>query len=83
MTLTAADTDTTTALGAALSRALDGDFAEARAAARASVPTERLHRDRPSWTSRTARQWTLDRIVELNGSGFVSGGHSPLGRGSR
>jgi acyl-CoA oxidase len=73
MTLTSADTDTTTALGAALSRALDGEFAEARAAARASVPTERLHRPAEQDLA-TARQWTLDRIVELNGSGFVSGG---------
>jgi acyl-CoA oxidase len=73
MTLLSHDVEATTALGAALSRSLDGQFAQARAEARAAMPVERLHRD-PGQDLATARRWVLDRIIELNESGAVSAG---------
>jgi len=73
MTLLSENVDSITALGAGLSRTLDGPFADARAEARAAMPTERLHRD-PGQDLPTARAWVLDRIRELNESGAVSAG---------
>ena len=64
---------TGTALGAALSRALDGQFADRRADARASFPAERLHRD-PEQTIEQARDWVLDRLTELSDAGFGAAG---------
>jgi len=64
---------TGTALGAALSRALDGQFADRRADARASFPSGRLHRD-PEQTIEQARDWVLDRLTELSDAGFGAAG---------
>lgn len=64
---------TGTALGAALSRALDGQFADRRADARASFPAGRLHRD-PEQTIEQARDWVLDRLTELSDAGFGAAG---------
>ena len=61
------------ALGAALGRALDGQLADRRAAARASFPAERLHRD-PGQTIDEARDWVLDRLTELSDAGFGAAG---------
>lgn len=64
---------TGTALGAALSRALDGQFADRRADARASFPAGRLHRD-PEQTIEQARDWVLNRLTELSDAGFGAAG---------
>ncbi|MCB2413792.1 acyl-CoA dehydrogenase family protein [Demequina sp. TTPB684] len=62
-----------TTLGAALRRALDGDFAEERAAARSAFPAANMHM-KPGLDMATARQWTLARLHELSASGFGSAG---------
>lgn len=74
-TAEAATTDTPSGpeLGAALARALDGSFADRRAAARASLPVERLHRD-PGQSIEEAREWVLRRLTELSEAGFGAAG---------
>jgi acyl-CoA oxidase len=73
MTLLMNSTDTITGLGAALRQALDGEYAERRAAARASFPVANLHRDSEQDLA-TARQWVLDRLVEVGRSGALAAG---------
>ncbi len=67
------DTADPAALGAALSRVLDGQFADQRAAARESFPAEHLHRD-PEQTIEQARDWVLHRLGELSDAGFGAAG---------
>ena len=62
-----------TGLGAALSEALDGQFAAGRSAARAAFPAEHLHRE-PGQTMEAARAWVLTRLEELSASGFGAAG---------
>lgn len=62
-----------TALGAALSRALDGQLADRRAAAKAAVPAENLLRD-PGHSVEEAREWVLNRLLELSDAGFGAAG---------
>ncbi len=63
-----------TELGANLRRALDGQLADQRATARASFPSEHLHRE-PGQSMEQAREWVLNRLRELDASGF---GHAGL-----
>ncbi len=65
----------TTQLGAALRWALDGQFAERRAAAREGFPAQNLLRD-PDQSIEQARQWVLDRLRELSATGFGAAGVS-------
>ncbi len=60
-------------LGAALNRALDGQFADRRAAAKAAVPAENLLRE-PGQSVEEAREWVLDRLIELSDAGFGAAG---------
>jgi acyl-CoA oxidase len=62
-----------TALGASLRHALDGQLADERATARATFPAEHLHRE-PGQTMEQARDWVLNRLKELDASGFGSAG---------
>lgn len=62
-----------TELGANLRHALDGQLAEERAAARSTFPAEQLHRE-PGQTMEQAREWVLNRLRELDASGFGSVG---------
>jgi acyl-CoA oxidase len=62
-----------TELGANLRHALDGQLAEERATARSTFPAEHLHRE-PGQTFEQAREWVLDRLRELDASGFGSAG---------
>ncbi|WP_082092028.1 acyl-CoA dehydrogenase family protein [Demequina pelophila] len=62
-----------TTLGSRLRTALDGRFAAERAVARATFPSENLHRD-PEMGMHEAREWTLERLVEVAGAGFGSSG---------
>ena len=62
-----------TELGANLRHALDGQLAEERATARSSFPAEHLHRE-PGQTIEQAREWVLNRLRELDASGFGSAG---------
>lgn len=71
--LTDAGPDEPSSLGAALSRTLDGQFADRRAAAKASVPSENLLRE-PGQSVEEAREWVLNRLVELSGAGFGAAG---------
>ncbi|PKQ32186.1 MAG: acyl-CoA oxidase [Actinobacteria bacterium HGW-Actinobacteria-2] len=73
MTLLMNPTEELTGLGAALRRTLDGEFAERRAQARANFPVANLHRD-PEQDLATARQWVLDRLVEVGRSGALASG---------
>ena len=66
-------TDQAAALGAALTRALDGQFADQRADARANFPVENLLRD-PCLTIEQARDWVLSRLKELSAAGFGASG---------
>lgn len=65
--------DQLTALGSSLRRALDGQFADRRAAARQTFPAERLHRD-PGQSLEAARDWVLSRLKELSAAGFGGAG---------
>jgi acyl-CoA oxidase len=71
--LTDAGPDEPSSLGAALGRTLDGQFADRRAAAKASVPSENLLRE-PGQSVEEAREWVLNRLVELSGAGFGAAG---------
>ncbi|HEY3546498.1 MAG TPA: acyl-CoA dehydrogenase [Propionicimonas sp.] len=62
-----------TELGANLRHALDGQLAEERATARSTFPSEHLHRE-PGQTMEQAREWVLNRLSELDASGFGSAG---------
>jgi acyl-CoA oxidase len=62
-----------TELGANLRHALDGQLAEERATARSTFPAEHLHRE-PGQTIEQAREWVLNRLRELDASGFGSAG---------
>jgi len=62
-----------TELGANLRHALDGQLAEERATARSTFPSEHLHRE-PGQTMEQAREWVLNRLRELDASGFGSAG---------
>lgn len=62
-----------TALGVALNRALDGQLADRRAAAKAAVPAENLLRD-PGQSVDEAREWVLRRLMELSDAGFGAAG---------
>jgi acyl-CoA oxidase len=73
MTLLLNPTEELTTLGAGLRQALDGEFAERRIAARAHFPAENLHRD-PDQDLATARQWVLDRLVEIADTGALAAG---------
>jgi acyl-CoA oxidase len=73
MTLLMNTTEELTTVGAGLRRALDGEFADVRAAARAGFPAENLHRD-PTQDLESARQWVLDRLVELSQAGVLAAG---------
>ncbi|MDN4481801.1 acyl-CoA dehydrogenase family protein [Demequina muriae] len=66
-------TERLTTLGAQLRTALDGDFAEDRARMRATFPAEDLLRD-PELDVEASREWTLNRLLSLNGQGFGSAG---------
>ncbi|MGV8908997.1 MAG: acyl-CoA dehydrogenase [Propionicimonas sp.] len=67
------DSEQLTELGAALRIALDGKLADERAEARATFPVEHLHRD-PGQGMEEAREWVLNRLKELDASGFGSAG---------
>ena len=78
-----------TELGANLRHALDGQLADERAAGPATFPAEHLHRD-PGHDLEQAREWVLNRLRELDASGFGSAGlitkageARPGGRGAR
>lgn len=73
MTLLIPTTEERTALGAALTTALDGPFADVRAEARAALPVANLLRD-PDQDLDTAREWTLGRLVELAEAGILAAG---------
>lgn len=73
MTLLMNPTEQLTTLGATLRRALDGEFADTRAAARAAFPVANLHRD-PTQDLATARAWVLDRLIELGEAGVLAAG---------
>jgi acyl-CoA oxidase len=73
MTLLMSSTDQTTTLGAGLRRALDGEFAEARAQARDRFPVANLHR-RPTQSLTEARDWVLNRLIELSQAGVLATG---------
>jgi acyl-CoA oxidase len=60
-------------LGASLRRALDGQFADRRAQARATFPAENLLRD-PDQSIDEARDWVLKRLRELQAAGFGAAG---------
>ncbi|WP_084073042.1 acyl-CoA dehydrogenase [Demequina sp. NBRC 110052] len=62
-----------TTLGSRLRAALDGPYAAERAAARAAFPAENLLRD-PELSVGESREWVLDRLRELQDSGFGSAG---------
>ncbi|MCL4722365.1 MAG: hypothetical protein KJ041_10535, partial [Gammaproteobacteria bacterium] len=62
-----------TELGAALRRALDGHLAEERARARETMPAENLLRD-PGQSVEQAREWVLNRLLELSARGFGAAG---------
>jgi acyl-CoA oxidase len=73
MTLLMSPPEQLTTLGAGLRRALDGEFAEARADARAAFPSQNLHRD-PTQDLVTARSWVLNRLAELAEAGVLASG---------
>ena len=73
MTLLMDPTLTSTELGAALTRALDGQFAEQRASARESFPVDNLLRA-PGMSLDEARDWVLNRLTELSDAGFGASG---------
>ncbi|WP_062073205.1 acyl-CoA dehydrogenase family protein [Demequina sediminicola] len=58
-----------TTLGEQLRRSLDGAYADERAEARATFPTENLLRD-PELDVNQSRTWTLERLRELDERGF-------------
>lgn len=62
-----------TTLGGSLRRALDGQYADARARGRASFPAEDLLRD-PAAGVEESREWTLSRLRYLNDHGLGSAG---------
>lgn len=62
-----------TGLGAELRRALDGQLAHERAAARRALPAENLLRD-PDQSIDDARDWVLNRLQELSDAGFGAAG---------
>jgi acyl-CoA oxidase len=62
-----------TTLGAALRHQLGGEFADRRSAAQAGFPIKNLHRD-PDQDLATARQWVLDRLIEVGRSGALASG---------
>lgn len=62
-----------TELGAALRHALDGQWAERRAQARATFPSANLLRD-PDLSYAQARDWVLLRLRELVDAGFGAAG---------
>ena len=62
-----------TELGANLRHALDGQLADERATARSRFPAEHLHRA-PGQTMEQAREWVLNRLREIDASGFGSAG---------
>ncbi len=62
-----------TELGANLRHALDGQLAVERATARSTFPAEHLHRE-PGQTIEQAREWVLNRLRELDATGFGSAG---------
>ena len=67
-----------TTLGARLRVALDGPFAAERAVARATFPAQGMHLD-PALGVAEAREWTLERLKELEREGF---GHSGVPDGA-
>jgi acyl-CoA oxidase len=73
MTLLAERTETLTTLGSALRRALDGAFADVRAAGRESFPADNLLRD-PTLGVEASRDWVFARLRELTEAGFGSTG---------
>lgn len=73
MTVLMKPTEQLTTLGAALRWALDGDFAEERASARSAFPAQNLQRD-PNQDLTTAREWVLNRLVELADAGVLAAG---------
>ena len=60
-------------LGAELRVALDGSFADRRAAVREVFPSERMHRD-PTISMDEARQYTLERLGVLARAGVAAKG---------
>ncbi len=75
MTLTQpeATTEKLTTLGANLRKALDGEYAQERARARATFPSENMHRD-PELDIAASRKWTLERLLALDAHGFGHAG---------
>ncbi|HAM44927.1 MAG TPA: acyl-CoA oxidase, partial [Propionibacteriaceae bacterium] len=73
MTLLSTSTDQLTTLGAGLRRALDGPFADKRAAARAAFPSDDLLRD-PNLSIDDAREWVLNRLIEISEAGVLATG---------
>ena len=87
MTLTRHDAPTTTdsrpllppATGAALREALDGPFHDVKQRWRREVGADELVRD-PAAGMDEAREWTLQRLVDLSRRGFVTAGFpAPVG----
>lgn len=69
----ALDNEQLTTLGAALRRRLDGDYADERATARATFPSDGMLRD-PRMDMDEARIWTLKRLQDLDAQGFGAAG---------
>ncbi len=73
MTATATRSSTVTATGEALRRALDGPFHNVKQRWRDEVSAADFVRN-PDQDIPTARQWALDKLVELAGRGFAIAG---------
>lgn len=69
----AVDNEKLTTLGAALRKRLDGPYVQQRENARATFPAANMLRD-PSLDMDAARQWTLQRLFDLNNEGFGGAG---------
>ncbi|HHU39658.1 MAG TPA: hypothetical protein GXZ45_10315 [Propionibacterium sp.] len=84
MTATATRTSTLTATGEALRRALDGPFHAVKQRWRDEVTAEDFVRD-PDWDIPTAREWALDKLVDLAAREFAIAGFPEAqgGRGSQ
>ncbi|WP_061962081.1 acyl-CoA dehydrogenase family protein [Demequina flava] len=62
-----------TTLGSSLRQHLDGAYAAERSVARATFPTDSMLRD-PEWDVEQSREWTLQRLIDLEKHGFGSAG---------
>ncbi len=71
----------TTATGEGLRRALDGPFHETKMRWRREVGSETLNRS-PDLSVEQAREWTLEKVIELSNRDFVTSGFPAVAGGS-